>query len=572
MQLSFLRRLATSGWSVGALSILLGAALVTVGWFDYASTRGEFDALVRAQAASARDTVAAAARANRAAGAEAREQLAERLLDNARLLAEVDRRGPLSASALEEIAARNHLFRISVLAADGLREHSVSPESGGRGPGGGFGTGRGFGAGMAGGSLVERLLQGGEAEVVTDLHEGRRAGAARLAAGVRRANGGAIVLSVDATAVANLQRQSSLDALLADIVRSTEDVAYIVFDDGAVRRAQGIVPEDEVPSPDRAERRLTVEGRPVLELAGPIYIGGSGDAHLTLGMRLDGLRSAERRTAGRLVISLAAAAALGVFAIGFAWFRQRFGELSVKHALAQQALRRRDRLSAMGELASTVAHEIRNPLNAIAMSAQRLKKECFDLTSGDAAADADDARALVDVIQHETQRLDGKVQQFLEFARPPALDRHVVELTPWLGAIVTAVKPLAESRGITLDVDTDGGAALLDPEQLRQAVDNLLLNAIEATSEGGRVSVRAAVAARDWTIEVRDSGAGMDPADVPRIFDLYFTTKTNGTGVGLAVTQQIVAGHGGTIEVDSTPGRGTAMRIRVPVAGEPAHA
>jgi signal transduction histidine kinase len=206
------------------------------------------------------------------------------------------------------------------------------------------------------------------------------------------------------------------------------------------------------------------------------------------------------------------------------------------------------------------------------MSAQRLKKECFDLTSGDAAADADDARALVDVIQHETQRLDGKVQQFLEFARPPALDRHVVELTPWLGAIVTAVKPLAESRGITLDVDTDGGAALLDPEQLRQAVDNLLLNAIEATPEGGRVSVRAAVAARDWTIEVRDTGAGMDPADVPRIFDLYYTTKTNGTGVGLAVTQQIVAGHGGTIEVDSTPGRGTAMRIRVPVAGEPAHA
>lgn len=562
LQFSLLRRLATSGWSVGPLSLLLGAALVTVGWFDYASTRREFDTLVRAQAASARDTVAAAARANRAAAAEARGQLAERLLDNARLLAEVDRRGPLTASALEEIAARNHLFRITVVGPDGTREHSVSPDYGGRGAGpgpgrgGGFGPGAGLGAGMGGGALLDRLLRGGEAEVVTELHEGRRAGAARLAAGVRRANGGAIVLSVDATAVANLQRQSSLDALLADIVGSTEDVAYIVFDDGSVQRSQG----------------AKDEGQPALEIAGPIDIGAPVPAQLTLGMRLDRLRSAERRTLARLAISLASAAALGVLAIGFAWIRQRFGELSAKHALAQEALRRRDRLSAMGELASTVAHEIRNPLNAIAMSAQRLKKECLDPTSGDAPADPDDAVALVGVIQAETQRLNAKVQQFLEYARPPALDRRVVELSPWVAGIVNAVRPLAASRGITLGVESDSGSALLDPEQLRQALDNLLRNAIEATPEGGRVSVRTAVSPRDWTIEVRDTGAGIDPADLPRIFDLYFTTKRTGTGVGLAVTQQIVAGHGGTIEVNSAPSQGTVMRIRVPVAGEGAHA
>jgi signal transduction histidine kinase len=245
--------------------------------------------------------------------------------------------------------------------------------------------------------------------------------------------------------------------------------------------------------------------------------------------------------------------------------------LSAKHALAQEALRRRDRLSAMGELASTVAHEIRNPLNAIAMSAQRLKKECLDLAAAGPVADADDARVLVDVIQQESQRLDRKVQQFLEYARPPALDRRVVELAPWLEAIVNNVKPVAQARGVTLDLEGAGGAVLLDPEQLRQALDNLLLNAIEATPEGGRVSLRAATSPADWTIEVRDTGAGIDPADLPRIFDLYFTTKANGTGVGLAVTQQIVASHGGTIEVDSRRGAGTVMRIRVPIAGETAH-
>lgn len=550
------------------LSVVTGAALVTVGWFDYSSTRREFGALVRAQAASARDTVAAAARANRAAAAEAREQLAERLLDNARLLAEIDRRQSIDRAVLEDIATRNHLFRITVLTPDGSREFFIAPGSGGRG----YGRGAGFGPG---GGLTERLLRDGEAEVVSDVHEGRRAGAARLAAGVRRARGGAILISVDATDVANLQRQSSLDALLSEIVRSTDDIAYIAFEEGGVHRAQGTLPDDFAASPSTgagtSERRVDLAGRPVLELGGPVDTGGTRQAYLRLGMRLDRLESAERSTAVRLVISLLAAAALGVLAIGLVWFRRRFGALSIEHARAQEALRRRDRLAAMGELASTVAHEVRNPLNAIAMSAQRLRKECLDIATVD-PREAADARELVDVIQTEAQRINGKVQQFLEFARPPALNRAVLSVAPWLGAIVSAVKPLAESRHIELRSEVADQNVLLDGEQMRQAVENLLRNALEATPEGGEVTLRAQASPRECTIEVRDTGAGIDPAHLPKIFDLYFTTKRNGTGVGLAVTQQIVAAHGGTIDVDSAPGRGTTMRIRIPVIGDLVHA
>ncbi len=593
---SVVRRLATSGWSIGALTVLLAAALVTVGWLDYASTRQEFETLVRAQAASARDTVAAAARANRAAAAEALDQLAERLLDNARLLAEIDRRGGLTAQALEQIAAGNHLFRVTVVRPDGSREHFVAPDRPGHaGPGGGFGPGPGGGRGMGpggglgmgpggggpgmgpggGGAILERIL-GGEQEAVTDVHEGRRGGVARVAGGVRRQNGGAIVLIADATEVADLQRQSSLDALLADIVASAEGVAYIVFEHGGVRKAQGDVANE--PDADGGsgsalrERRLDVSGRPVLELKGPIDVGGVSPANLRLGMRLDRLRSAERRTAVRLTITLAAAAALGVLAIGFAWIRRRFGALSVEHALAQEALRRRDRLSAMGELASTVAHEIRNPLNAIAMSAQRLRNECLDPTSGGSADAAGDANELVDVIQHETHRLNAKVQQFLDFARPPALNRQPTPVGPWLETIVGAARPLAESRGVEIVAAPGHATVLFDPEQMRQAVDNLLRNALDATPRGGRVTITAAAVARECSIEVRDTGSGIDPADLPKIFDLYFTTKRTGTGVGLAVTQQIVAAHGGTIEVDSAPGRGTTMRMRVPVSEDVARA
>jgi signal transduction histidine kinase len=108
----------------------------------------------------------------------------------------------------------------------------------------------------------------------------------------------------------------------------------------------------------------------------------------------------------------------------------------------------------------------------------------------------------------------------------------------------------------------------VDAAQLRQVMDNLLRNAIEASSEGGHVTVAAKSGSRGHSIEVRDTGAGIAADDLPRIFDLYFTTKPQGTGVGLAVSQQIVSAHGGTIEVDSKPGEGTAMTIRLPLLAD----
>jgi len=256
------------------------------------------------------------------------------------------------------------------------------------------------------------------------------------------------------------------------------------------------------------------------------------------------------------------------------WLRQRYGTLSVEHARAQDALRRRDRLAAMGELASTVAHEIRNPLNAIGMSAQRMRRECFD---ADVPADEarNDALSLLDVIQGEARRINLKVQQFLEFARPPALATQAVALRPWLAGIADSIAPFAAARHVTFAHEpADEAQVVIDPEQLRQALDNLLRNAVEATPEGGTVSLGARTAGRDLVIEVRDTGPGIAPEHLPKIFDLYFTTKPDGTGVGLAVTQQVVVAHGGRIDVDSAPGQGTTMRIVVPrsAPAAPSHA
>ena len=573
-------------WVFAAAGLLLALALMAVGWFDFWSARREFDVLVRAQAASVRDTVAAAARANLAAATDAQAALAERLLDNARLLAELDRHDRLSPSFLDEIARRNHLFRVTVLGPGGARERYTG-EAGtgpGRGRGGpGWAAGAGMGVGPGAAAMIDRLVSGRDQEAVTDLHAGRRTGAARLAAGVRRANGGAIVISVDATEVLALQTQASLDRLLDDIVGHTADVAYLVFEQGDIRRARGDLPSDAphaLTSSDSMGQGTTTEterlvsGRPVLELTGPIDLGGDRRAHLHLGMRLDGVRRAERRTLARLATSLSAATLLGTLAIGLVWLRQRYGTLSVEHARAQDALRRRDRLAAMGELASTVAHEIRNPLNAIGMSAQRMRRECFD---ADVPADEarNDALSLLDVIQGEARRINLKVQQFLEFARPPALATQAVALRPWLASIADSIAPFAAARRVTFAHEpADEAQVVIDPEQLRQALDNLLRNAVEATPEGGTVSLSARTAGRDLVIEVRDTGPGVAPEHLPKIFDLYFTTKPDGTGVGLAVTQQVVVANGGRIDVDSAPGQGTTMRIVVPrsAPAAPSHA
>ena len=553
-----------------AASAVAALGLVVVGWIDYAGTRDELLRLLRGQAASLRQTIAAAARANEAAGAQAEAQVTERLLDNARLLAEIDRRGGLTQQYLDTVAAENRLFRASVFAADGSRE--LSSSGAGR-----FGQGRGF----QGGSIVQRLLGGTDTELVEQMHPTRWGGGARIAAGVRRAKGGAIVLNVDASDVEAIQRQVSLDSLIRDIAASTAAIAFVSLEGGAIRASHGEPPPAappgvmDAPPPDGAaaqpvERAVTVAGRPVLEFAGPITLGSSATGQLRLGLRLDDLRHAERRVLVRLVVSLAAALLLSLLALGTVWLRQAYSTLTEKHALAEAALRRRDRLSAMGELASTVAHEVRNPLNAIAMSGQRLRREFLGGAVAVAESDRAELEQLLGVLEGETRRINDIVQQFLAFARPPKLAPRETDLAALVGAAAEAMRPIASNRTVSLEVDVAGaGQALVDPDQLRTALDNLAGNAIDATPAGGRVRIAARSDAKEHAIDVSDTGAGIAPEDLPRIFDLYFTTKPEGTGIGLAVTQQIISAHGGTIEVDSSAGAGTRMTIRLPrTAGE----
>jgi len=560
----------------------IALALVGLVAWDYRATRAELVGLLREQARAHGATIAAAARSNRAAASVAASQLGERLLQQARALAALDRERRLTPAALQALAERDPTLSVAVIAGDGTREAGTTrsasdasePAGGGRGPragrprGAGGSPGRGWGGGRgSGGGAVHQILDEGKDEVVTGAHTSRW-GQERVAAGVRRPGGGAIVVTVDASAIQALEAPASLEALLADITRGSPEIAYTTFEHAGERLAFG----DEAPDPPAApgERALRVAGRPVLEFASDVPLGEGETARLRLGLRLDGVHRVEQRMALRLLASVTAAGALVALAIGLAGLRRRFGALSERHARAEEALRRRDRLAAMGELAATVAHEVRNPLNTASMTAQRLRREFLGAVS-ESGPERAELQELLGVMSAETQRIDRIVQQFLEYARPRPLAPEPAELGALVEDVAARARPLAEARGVRLAVETAGaGRAHVDPAQLRQALDNLVRNAVEATPEGGLVSIGVRRDGDGHVIEVRDTGHGIEPDRLPRIFDLYFTTKPEGTGVGLAVTQQAVSAHGGTIEVDSRPGAGTTMSVRLPAGKDEA--
>ena len=233
-------------------------------------------------------------------------------------------------------------------------------------------------------------------------------------------------------------------------------------------------------------------------------------------------------------------------------------DLSEKVAM-EADLRRRDRLASMGALASGVAHEVRNPLNAISVIVQRLRREFVPRT------DEGEYRQLTQVVAGEVERVNRIIQQFLELARPPALAKTHADLASILERAAEAVEPQIFAAGLRLERDFAGvGAAQVDADQLHQALLNLLVNAVEATDEG-HIRLEARSLPEGWVeIGVADTGPGIPAADAERIFDLYFTTKAAGTGLGLSLVHRIVSEHGGRVEVQSARGAGTRFVILLP--------
>lgn len=230
-----------------------------------------------------------------------------------------------------------------------------------------------------------------------------------------------------------------------------------------------------------------------------------------------------------------------------------------------QEMRRTEKLAGLGTLAAGIAHEIKNPLAALNINAQLLEENVSPGAGGAKAS------KYLGVILSEIRRLQGIVDKYVSFARPRSLERSPASLEQILEGILALLEPDCRKRRIAVVREGFSPAParyLLDEGQIQQALLNLVINAIQAMDRGGTLTCRLGRADSYVTVEVSDTGPGM-PAEVrDRIFDLFFTTRQGGTGLGLYLTQRIVADHKGYIDVKTGPG-GTTFIVALPAEAPP---
>lgn len=226
---------------------------------------------------------------------------------------------------------------------------------------------------------------------------------------------------------------------------------------------------------------------------------------------------------------------------------------------AEVSLRRSERLAALGQLTAGLAHELRNPLGTIKASAEMLAKpstrERPEVMS-----------EMAGYIGSEVERMNGLVSSFLDFARPLKLHATRADLHPILEEVLRRLSEASQSRGVSVSIRLREGPFFFefDPDLLRIALSNLVQNAIQASAEGGTVEIRAEERGSNVLLFVSDHGDGIQPQHLENIFNPFFTTKPEGTGLGLPIVSKIVDEHHGRVAVFSEPGAGTTFELTLP--------
>ena len=220
-----------------------------------------------------------------------------------------------------------------------------------------------------------------------------------------------------------------------------------------------------------------------------------------------------------------------------------------------------ERIDSIMNLAAGVAHEIGNPLNAIGIHLQLLRRRLADL--GSAGTKVDES---IDIVESEVRRLDGIVRNFLGAVRPAVPDLADTQLLEVVAGALALLKDQMAELGVraVVEVSDELPLVLADHGQVKQALFNVIKNALEAMDRGGQITVRAR-SDDEWVVlEVADTGVGISADKLTRVFDAYYTTKADGNGLGLLIVLRILRAHGGRVDVASAPGKGTTVTLRFP--------
>jgi signal transduction histidine kinase len=546
-----------------SITLLLFAIILAQSILEYRSSRKAVLDLLNNQADALIISVARSGERGILAYESEQEKIRQRLFAIADMIDRLDRFGNAASAELGEIKEQNNLVMLTIYNKGGVAQYSVGTDYPGYGE-----------------------LEANFSKDSTSIEESRKAlgfinapdQRHAFAVALKRSRGGSIVVGIDASELLTLRKTFGAGSVI-DEVGSSPGVKYAgILGSGHVLAASRDFPNDlvddwyhQTTSDYQIETRLRKmpvgRGPDIFEAIGPFTVAGEFYGNIVIGVDTEYLSLLTAKLRRDIFWRSMLFLIVAVTAIGGFLMRQNFKDLSKQYVEIQNDVQRLERdkalsskLVAMGELASGVAHEIRNPLNAIKVIIQRLEREFKP------QADEAEYRELTGVIKKETERINNTIGQFLSFARPPVLHKTISDINDCIREVVNLFEPRARLKNCAVK-SSFGNLPVIcfDSEFCRQAILNLLENALAAVDTNGLIEISTYRRDSSCCIDISDNGHGIAENEKSRVFDLYFTTKPSGTGVGLPMVLRIVKEHGGRIDLLDSPSGGALFRLEIPL-------
>jgi signal transduction histidine kinase len=548
--------------SVIILAGLLFVIILFQSIFEYRSSKKATLELLNNQAGALIMSVARAGEKGLLAYEIQQRKITSQLYTVAEMIDRLDRNELAGKSELQNIISSNELALVELYDSRGKSTFSYSPDS------------NGIPLDLA---TIEKLGNSNESEIPLGFVDSKSRNHFYAIAS-RRSRGGAIEVGIGTAELLWLRKTLGAGSVIDDIGKSPGVRYSGIIKNGQIIAASTNFPKGQLDSwyqndstglhiETRIKETAGSDGGKVFEAIGPFTFDSQLYGKIIIGMdtgKLD-LIIAElgRDIFWRSTLFLI----LAVTAVGGFWVSQNYRLLTSQYIEIQNNVQQLERdkalsakLVAMGELASGVAHEIRNPLNAIRVIIQRLQRE-FKPES-----DKAEYRELTDIMRKETDRINGTIEQFLSLARPPVLHKSSTDLNECILDTVRLFTPRAQAKNCPVETDLDNLPLLnLDKELIRQAILNLLENSLAAVSINGKIELKTYRDDDRCYLDVADNGQGIPDENKLRVFDLYFTTRPTGTGLGLPTVLRIVKEHGGRIDLSDRPAGGTLFKLEFPI-------